>query len=565
MTAQSTSHVPPVGRHQPDSAYVTDLSARMAALARLLELSTGRLPEAQLVEPRAVLSRAGERLSLPASYTVVALAGPTGCGKSSLFNSLVGFDVSAVGIRRPTTTGAVACVWDSTHATTDHREGLSREASALLDWLGIPAGQRFARGSALEAHPDEALTGLVLLDLPDFDSLVQGHQAEAEHLVRRADVVVWVTGPQKYADQVLHEKYLRRAAHWGGTNVVVLNQVDQLDSAAAVECVADLNARLDEDGLAGAPLVATSATTGAGMVRLRRALLELLNLPDQTRVRVGAELDQVAAALAVAFGDDGSRPRQPADSAPTVAAADRAELIDGLAAAVGSPAVAAAGRTVHLARSAMATGWPLVRWMREIMPHGGDLGGPRSPYRPQVPLPSPALAPQVQAAVRTVTETVAARLPAPWAAAVRQVGEQASASTPPALDAAVSGADLGLARTPSWWPGVRTLQWTLVAMFMAGLVEFAIFGIVPSLRAPRLFGAPAPIVLLAVGLLGGPLVGLVSQAISRVESGRRAARAVARLRARAAGVADECVISPLEAELRRYHEAADQYARVQAG
>lgn len=566
MTTQPARRSRPAGRPGATARPPVELARRLEALRALLDLATGRLPESDLAAPRSLLSRAAERLALAESYTVVALAGPTGCGKSSLFNSVVGFDVSAVGIRRPTTTGAVACVWDPAQErpTLGPREGLTPHASALLDWLGVPVGQRFARASALESEPDQALGGLVLLDLPDFDSALLGHHTEADHLVRRADVVVWVTGPQKYADQVLHERYLRHAAHLRDSNIVVLNQIDQLESAAAVECVADLTARLHEDGLDGVPLIATSATTGAGMVRLRQALLERLALPNHAAVRIGAELDQVAAALAPAFGDDGPHPRRATDITPTVAAADRAELVEGLAAAVGSPAVAAAGRTAHLARCKLATGWPLARWIGEALPRRSALAGPPSPYRPQVPLPSPALGPQVDATVRTATETVAAHLPAPWAAAVRKAGEQASLVTPPALDAAVSGADLGLARTPAWWPGVRTLQWALIAMFLAGVVEFAVFGLASSLTTPKLLGAPAPLVLLAVGVLGGPVTAAISMGMSRIEGTRRAARASARLRQRAARVGDECVVRPIEAELRRYQDAADQFARLRS-
>jgi GTP-binding protein EngB required for normal cell division len=566
VTTQPARRSRPAGRPGAGQPLPADLARRLEALHALLDLTTGRLPESELAAPRSLLSRAAERLSLAEDYTVVALAGPTGCGKSSLFNSIVGFDVSAVGIRRPTTTGAVACVWDPARVLpmAGPREGLTPQASALLDWLGVPVGQRFARASALESQPDQALGGLVLLDLPDFDSALLGHHTEAEHLVRRADVVVWVTGPQKYADQVLHERYLRHAAHLRDSNIVVLNQIDQLESAAAVECVADLTARLHEDGLDGVPLIATSAATGAGMVRLREALLERLALPNHAAARISAELDQVAASLAVAFADGGPHPRRATDIAPAVAAADRAELVEGLAAAVGSPAVAAAGRTAHLARSRLATGWPLGRWISEALPRRSVLGGPPSPYRPQVPLPSPALGPQVHAAVRTATETVAGHLPGPWAAAVRKAGEQAAQATPPALDAAVSGADLGLARTPSWWAGVRTLQWALLAMFLAGVIEFAVFGLASSLTMPRLFGAPAPLVLLAAGVLGGPLTAAVSQGASMLEGGRRAARATARLRDRAARVGDECVIRPIEAELRAYQDAADQFAKLRS-
>ena len=53
-----------------------------------------------------------------------------------------------------------------------------------------------------------ALRGLVLLDLPDFDSVEARHRLEVDRLLRLVDLVVWVLDPQKYADRVVHQQYL---------------------------------------------------------------------------------------------------------------------------------------------------------------------------------------------------------------------------------------------------------------------------------------------------------------------------------------------------------------------
>src|SRR6185295_1315707 len=139
---------------------------------------------------RTVIDRAGERLALSRAHTVVALAGTTGSGKSSLFNAVSRLQISQVGVRRPTTGVAHACVWGT--------EG----AGALLDWLGVPPSRRFVRESALDADDELALRGLVLLDLHDFDSVDASHRIEVDRLLRLVDLVVWVMDPQKYADKV---------------------------------------------------------------------------------------------------------------------------------------------------------------------------------------------------------------------------------------------------------------------------------------------------------------------------------------------------------------------------
>ena len=64
------------------------LGVRLAGLAEAVEAADGRC-EADIVDAaRAVVRRAGERVAFSGDYTVIALAGATGSGKSSLFNAI---------------------------------------------------------------------------------------------------------------------------------------------------------------------------------------------------------------------------------------------------------------------------------------------------------------------------------------------------------------------------------------------------------------------------------------------------------------------------------------------
>ncbi|OEV14290.1 hypothetical protein AN219_28215, partial [Streptomyces nanshensis] len=73
----------------------------------------------------------------------------------------------------------------------------------LLDRLGIPQHARH------RTH-DGTLSGLVLVDLPDHDSAAPGHREQVDRMLELVDAVVWVVDPEKYADALLHEDYLRR-------------------------------------------------------------------------------------------------------------------------------------------------------------------------------------------------------------------------------------------------------------------------------------------------------------------------------------------------------------------
>ena len=158
------------------------LADRLEALSSVATLGADRLSEELIGELRGLDDRAGARLRLSGEYTVVALAGATGSGKSSLFNAIAGAPLAAVGVRRPTTSATQAVILGPSGA------------AELLDWLSVASRQY---GDAAET-PE--LSGLVLLDLPDHDSTEASHRAEVDRLVRLVDAFVWVLDPQKYAD-----------------------------------------------------------------------------------------------------------------------------------------------------------------------------------------------------------------------------------------------------------------------------------------------------------------------------------------------------------------------------
>ena len=85
------------------------LPDRLAALREAVEVAEGRLEVPEVATARALLAKAGARAAL-GDATVVALAGATGSGKSTLFNALSGSEVSSPGVRRPTTGVAHATV-----------------------------------------------------------------------------------------------------------------------------------------------------------------------------------------------------------------------------------------------------------------------------------------------------------------------------------------------------------------------------------------------------------------------------------------------------------------------
>jgi GTP-binding protein EngB required for normal cell division len=299
-----------------DHSRLPDRLASLTELSRIAAARTG--PEGSdgfsrdlLNDTEALLRRSGERMRMSASHTVVALAGGTGSGKSSLFNAMAGAAFSPAGVMRPTTKHLHACVW-----------GMDG-AAPLLDWLGVQRRHRYARASALD-EGEASLTGLLLLDLPDHDSVVTGSAAMVDRLVKLADMLVWVLDPLKYADASVHRRYLVPLAGHAAVTTIVLNQADTLTPDQVEDCTADLRRLLDGEGLIETPVLVTSAATGAGLSDLRRALAAAVAARQAATDRITADIDALLERFAVYAGD--SVPGWLPPAAPPVEGAEGAQV-----------------------------------------------------------------------------------------------------------------------------------------------------------------------------------------------------------------------------------------------
>ncbi|MBD8080610.1 GTPase [Cellulosimicrobium arenosum] len=544
------------------------LTDRTAALASAVRVAEGRLDPDLLARGRAVVAHARERTGLSADHTVVALAGATGSGKSSVFNALVGAELAEVGVRRPTTSRALAAVWGP--------DGVSG-AGPLLDWLEVrrrhemsspltAGGEGPASGLRRVLRPRagaDLTSGLVLLDLPDHDSVVVEHRVRAERLVERADLLVWVVDPQKYADAVLHEHYLRPLAEHAAVTVVVLNQVDRLTPDDAAACLDDLRRRVTEDGLAEARILGASARTGEGLDELRALLADAAAQRRAANDRIAADERGVARRIAAACG-----------ASPPARSERRArdELVDAFEAAAGVPAVVAAVRGGAERDARAATGWPLTRWtarfradpLRRIglrpRPAGGKDAPPASAglVRTSLPVVPATVRAGARTAVRAYVDGATTGVPDAWALAARRRAADATEGLADELDQAVVGVDLELGRRPLWWRTVGLLQWLVLAALVVGVAWLGVLWAFVYLRLPELAvpvlslgtgDVPWPTLLAVGGLVLGVVTGLVARVAARVGARRRAARVRRRLRAAVALVGDRLVRLPVGDEL----------------
>ena len=513
-----------------------DLLARLNPLrSQVPDLADGRLPAPVVAQARTVADRAQARLGLSEQLTVVAFAGSTGAGKSTLFNSVVGEEVAKSGVLRPTTSEPLAAVWQETP-----------ETMALLDWLGVTRWHVAADGG-------ENLADLVLIDLPDHDSTQAAHRAYVDHFVERVDLMVWVLDPQKYADALVHEQYLRRFSRHDDVTVVVLNQVDRLTVADAQQCLAHLRRMVADDGLADAAVLATSARSGEGLEALAERILAAVAGRRTAIARLAADVATAADGLAQAADDPGT-PVAGVDSG------DLNGLTDALTEAAGAPVIEAAIRKSSQLKASQAVGWPPLKWL------AGLRKDPVAQLRLERPGVDPALVrsslpsndavakARANSAVLNYVDRASAGAPQAWVQSARAVADRASATLPDRLDQAVTRAPLVPPRDPRWWSVFGVLQWVLFAVALAGglwllaLAALAYFQFHVGLP-PNVEGVPVPTLLLIVGLLGGLVLAFFGRLLARTSANRAGRAARAALRAEVQVVAQREIAEPVAGEL----------------
>ncbi|WP_341925206.1 GTPase [Nocardioides psychrotolerans] len=535
----------------------TDIGARITALETAAAAARGRLDDELVDEAEAIAGRAAGRLKLSAQHTVVGIAGATGSGKSSTFNALTGLELSAVGVRRPTTSWASACVWGTEGATE------------LLEWLGIPPRHQTTRDSMLDTRREDAsMEGVVLLDLPDHDSTEVSHHLEVDRLVLLTDLLVWVLDPQKYADAAIHDRYLAPLSSHADVMVVVLNHIDTVPEDRRESMIADVRRLLDQDGLQKVPVIAVSARHGIGMPELRAEIARRVDDKQATRQRLEADLRGVAARLAEASGDGKSR---------ALSEQRIADLDDAFADAAGVPTVVDAVERSTRLRAGRATGWPVVAWFSRLKPDPLkrlhlDLGDAAESLsgrsRTSLPATTPVQRARVDTEVRALADDAAAGLGRPWADAVRRASTSRLPDLGDSLDRAVGETDLDVATIPRWAGVVRGLQWALIATALAGGLWLAVLAVLGYLQvsvgdAPGLGPVPIPTLMLLGGVLLGILLAAACRWLVSVTASRRAAAADRRLREAVHRVTDELVVQPVAAELAAYTAVRTNLATAQ--
>lgn len=455
----------------------------------------GLLDEASRAE--AVVERARERSGFAGNVYVLALAGGTGVGKSSLLNALAGQTVSAVRAVRPTTDQPLAWVADA------RRD----ELAPLLAWLGV---------RHVVAHADERLADVAILDLPDVDSVRTDHRATVDALLPRIDAVAWVLDPEKYDDARLHA-YLRGMAPHAARLRFVLNKSDRLTEPQRAELAADLRRRLAESGIGEARIDVVSAKSAEGVDELRGGLAAEADAKALVTAKLMTDATGARDRLARVVGLEPDAAYRPLLDAARRTEATRA-AVSGALELVDPPGVARQVRLAVLGRARRSGGSLLGRvvallgWMTGQSRRSADPAAYLRDWRRRG-----SLGRTVNPVHAALVEASAAVPSSSRSAVVDALGaQQLEADLARALDDATRDAAGEIRiRGSILWPLVGAVQLAIGAVFAFAVAWYVTLFIsqgqvpVSTVEAPLLGPLPLPLVLLVGSVVASAAIGML--------------------------------------------------------
>lgn len=588
----------------------------VASLKEAISYGEGRVPETVLLDATETLERLSQRRELSTEHTVIGVFGATGSGKSTLFNAIAGQNIALSAPTRPTTSTVQAAIWEA--------EG----SEELLDWLGIdkrvyPQTQALAaEGEATEGNKatggvaaPNAVTepapglfnrirravggrgemrtrtgGLILLDMPDFDSVTTTNRDLAARMMRYVDVLVWVVDPQKYADAVIHRDFMVPLAASGAQALCVLNQADKLAPAEVPAVLASLTRLLQAEGteahLLAAP-IAVSARTGEGVDVLRDLLAQVAAAKSLSLQRTDAQLHATTSQLRTYAGGEGTV------LAGAYALEAEQKLVKACYASSQAEQVLQAATASYRRAAGQHTGWILTRWMSRLKAdplrrlHLGQqdetksiskaeksagMLGSDSENAPELVASSlPPLSAAQKAgmtnAVRQYSKQMAARVDEPWKRSMKEAALSREAELPELLERDMVRIDYGLGRTRAPWVIFNALQWIALLSALVGVGWLTLISGMAYLQiqlppAPTPEGSPVPLptLLLLLGILLGIASAGVGRLLTAMGSRYYARKLRGRLQTGVEKAVQSCVVAPVQQEAKRlnaYRKALD--------
>ncbi|WP_124054875.1 GTPase [Arcanobacterium ihumii] len=529
-------------------------------LEQILELSQGRIEAKKTDDIEAFLDYSAKRREHGVEHAVVAFAGGTGAGKSSLFNAVTGIELARVAPTRPTTSEAQAICTKPVPELLDWLDVRIRHVDpAFSKTLGLPTG----KGSA----------SVIMLDLPDIDSTNDHNRMIAGKLAEKVDVLVWVLDPQKYADSIVHDDYLSSMRHHAEVTVVVLNQIDMLKPAEAQAVVADAERHIRAHGI-NVEVVPTSAVQGTGIVQLRSKIGTVVRRKNNAYLHMCAQIRDISESLL----EENKGPDSGIETKKITV--QGSTLVNPLGKALGIDRVADILFDSCVYRGQKKTGWFFTRWILKnkvdpLKRFRLDLGTSSRTKNdggesddPLLKIPiieiNPAHHAQFDNSVGEFVRNSLEDLPRNWRneviADLKAKGEDLSSK----LALIVKNSNFADQRNPGWWIMASFVQWLCGLLTIAGLawIGLLVFGPLiqiqladpPKVDIAGIVKIGVPLLVLLGGILGGGLAALISRILVRRRARRIKRRFIKNTQNALRVELDKELFAPLFASIEEFNE-----------
>lgn len=535
----------------------TRMQAALHRAAECLDVVQGTCSsETFLVQAREDLRRLENQLerrdALDPRVTVIAVAGPSGTGKSTVVNTLARRNsLVPTGMHRPTTTELVAYVdAEVTAALFLELSGILRSVSVefcttrsnpLRDSLGMVGEGHQVRSALTQCgHP-------IVVEVPDT-LLVPELTSAASQVLETADLILWTTDSQKYADAAFHSRISAFPRH--PNSYFVLTHTEGLTESQLQTLNQELAAIAERIGVSP-EILQISLYDESSLARFRETVAELSHAPEARWRGQQAAIHHAATKLGQDLELDvtGEFSTQPVQ-APSVASPPspaETKLVDQVTQVSGLSAVQANFSKQYLRAGGFWTLWPVLNWLAGIKPlahvNQDNSATPDEPEADKPVGPSadpspeqtadesatpavadstpdlPSVAPQadslnrffprvnvagITSAARTYAATASAHRPSKWVDFAQLKAVELSGNLVSALNLALESWKFPARPARTWWRIWRLGHWFWLAALVVGLLWSLVAGVA------FLGGAGTSAAVWMVGPVPFPLLVLVA-------------------------------------------------------
>jgi len=503
---------------------------------------------------RSLENQLERRDALDPRVTVIAVAGPSGTGKSTVVNTLARRNsLVPTGMHRPTTTELVAYVdAEVTAAPFLELSGIPRSVSVefcttrsnpLRDSLGMVGEGHQVRSALTQCgHP-------IVVEVPDT-LLVPELTSAASQVLETADLILWTTDSQKYADAAFHSRISAFPRH--PNSYFVLTHTEGLTESQLQTLNQELAAIAERIGVSP-EILQISLYDESSLARFRETVAELSHAPEARWRGQQAAIHHAATKLGQDLELDvtGEFSTQPVQ-APSVASPPspaETKLVDQVTQVSGLSAMEANFSKQYLRAGGFWTLWPVLNWLAGIKPlahvnqdNSATPGEPEAdkPVGPSAdPSPEqtadesatpavadstpdpdlPSIAPQadslnrffprvnvagITSAARTYAATASAHRPSKWVDFAQLKAVELSGNLVSALNLALESWKFPARPARTWWRIWRLGHWFWLAALVVGLLWSLVAGVA------FLGGAGTSAAVWMVGPVPFPLLVLVA-------------------------------------------------------